>query len=101
MRALRFLVLLCLCIDFSNPMLPGAVRLEPGESVDAVHTDRPRVELPTTRLPSPSQLQRLVATEVRGPSAPATLAQPDRPRRFQATRIPAPPDPPPASAGDH
>jgi hypothetical protein len=30
-------ILLCVAVDFSNPMLPGTVRLNPSESIEAVH----------------------------------------------------------------
>lgn len=29
-------ILLCVAVDFSNPMLPGTVRLNPSESIEAV-----------------------------------------------------------------
>jgi hypothetical protein len=37
MRRLAPLFLLCLAIDFTNPMLPGSVRFDPSESVEATH----------------------------------------------------------------
>ena len=37
MRGLGFALLLCVCVDFSNPLLPGSVRLDPSESIAAVH----------------------------------------------------------------
>jgi hypothetical protein len=38
MRQLGWVLLLCVWVDFSNPMLPGAVRFDPSESIEAVHS---------------------------------------------------------------
>jgi hypothetical protein len=37
MTRLAGILLLLVTVDFSNPLLPGSVRLDPGESVAAVH----------------------------------------------------------------
>jgi hypothetical protein len=37
MRRLGWVLLLCVWVDFSNPMLPGSVRFDPSESIEAVH----------------------------------------------------------------
>jgi hypothetical protein len=37
MRRLGWVILLCVSVDFSNPLLPGSVRFDPSESVEAVH----------------------------------------------------------------
>ena len=37
MRGLGLALLLCVCVDFSNPLLPGSVRLDPSEAITAVH----------------------------------------------------------------
>ena len=37
MKRLGWILLLCVAVDFSNPLLPGSVRFDPGESVAAVH----------------------------------------------------------------
>lgn len=37
MRRLGWVILLCVSVDFSNPMLPGSVRFDPSESIEAVH----------------------------------------------------------------
>jgi hypothetical protein len=38
MSRLAWVLLLCVTIDFSDPLLPGAVRLDPAESIQAVYT---------------------------------------------------------------
>jgi hypothetical protein len=37
MLRLGWVILLCVSVDFSNPMLPGSVRFDPSESIEAVH----------------------------------------------------------------
>jgi hypothetical protein len=53
-RQLGFVLLLCVSVDFSNPMLPGTVRLDPGESVDAVYRGSPGHD----SVPSPVQARQ-------------------------------------------
>lgn len=36
-QRLGFVILLCVLVDFSNPMLPGSVRLDPSESIEGIH----------------------------------------------------------------
>jgi hypothetical protein len=36
-RWLGLVLLLYVSVDFANPMLPGAVQLDPGESIDGVY----------------------------------------------------------------
>lgn len=38
MPRLGWVILLCVSVDFANPMLPGSVRFDPSESIDAVHS---------------------------------------------------------------
>lgn len=37
MQRLGWVILLCVSVDFSNPMLSGSVRFDPSESIEAVH----------------------------------------------------------------
>jgi hypothetical protein len=37
MTRLGWILLLCVAVDFSNPLLPGSVRLDPSESIAAAH----------------------------------------------------------------
>jgi len=37
MQRLGWVILLCVSVDFSNPMLPGSVRFDASESIEAVH----------------------------------------------------------------
>jgi hypothetical protein len=86
MRRLAPLFLLCLSIDFTNPMLPGSVRFDPSESVEATHASpyhevdgwgRPAGEparvrvLPTERLRStpPVAVSPVSALRSRPPTA--------------------------------
>jgi hypothetical protein len=53
MKRLSWILLLCVAVDFSNPLLPGSVRFDPSESVAAVHP-----QTSTARsVPSPILLQ--------------------------------------------
>jgi hypothetical protein len=66
MRRLAPLFLLCLSIDFTNPMLPGSVRFDPGESVEAAQAG-PYQELAGRALP---------ASDPNGAPPPAPLQSP-------------------------
>jgi hypothetical protein len=58
---LTFALLACLCIDFSNPLLPGVVRFGEDESVHALRAERSRMdERPTRTLPRPPAPARSV-----------------------------------------
>jgi hypothetical protein len=61
MRRLGWVILLCVSVDFSNPLLPGTVRFDPSESVEAVHGG--------TAAPSSAPSPRLA----RQPDRPAVL----------------------------
>jgi len=39
MTRVAWILLLCVAIDFSDPLLPGAVRLDPSESIAGVPTE--------------------------------------------------------------
>jgi hypothetical protein len=52
--ALTLVLLTCLGIDFSNPLLPGVVRFGDEESVHALRAERSRTdERPSRALPRP------------------------------------------------
>jgi hypothetical protein len=42
--ALTLALLICLGVDFANPLLPGVVRFGEDVSVDLLHPERPRVD---------------------------------------------------------
>lgn len=43
-RSLTLLLLLYVSLDFSNPLMPGAVSFDPGESTEGVHLQRLRAD---------------------------------------------------------
>lgn len=56
MWALTLVLLTCLGIDFSNPLLPGVVRFGEEESVHALRAERSRTdERPSRPLPRPPE----------------------------------------------
>jgi len=100
MPRLVWVILLCVSVDFSNPMLPGSVRFDPSESIEAVHggTAAPigvpgpllarqpdRRDLPqrlwivqpgSTRLTTPGRRRFLAVRPVRHPPDDLTAAFP-------------------------
>jgi hypothetical protein len=85
--AFTLVLLTCLCIDFSNPLLPGVVRFGEEESVDALRAERTRTDeraaraLP--RLPEPARFVDVALT----PSRP-TAGRFDRPQAQSAASRP-------------
>lgn len=84
--AFTLVLLTCLGIDFSNPLLPGVVRFGEEESVDALRAERTRTDeraaraLP--RLPEPVRFVDVALTPAR-----PTTGRFDRPRpRLAASR---------------
>jgi hypothetical protein len=75
MASLGWALLLCVCVDFSNPLLPGSVRLDPSESMAAVaHGPGPArsVASPMPGDPSdPRDLPRRLETVRAGAARPA------------------------------
>jgi hypothetical protein len=60
-RTLTLVLLTCLSIDFSNPLLPGVVRFGEGESIHALRAERSRTdERPTRTLLRPPEPARFV-----------------------------------------
>jgi hypothetical protein len=47
---LALLLLLYVALDFSNPLMPGAVSFDLSESVEGVHAVRPRIEAPSVAI---------------------------------------------------
>jgi hypothetical protein len=79
MSRLAWALLLCVAIDFSDPLLPGAVRLDPAESIQAV----PTRSVPARTLATPPLAQRVDRSVPREPAGPwrsdvARLATIDR-----------------------
>lgn len=72
MRRLAPLFLLCLSIDFTNPMLPGSVRFDPSESVEATHAS-PYHEVDGWARPD-GEPKRVLPTEQRRASLPVVVA---------------------------
>jgi hypothetical protein len=84
MGQLTLLLLLCVGLDVSNPLLPGSQRFNPDECIEVVHAERPRVGGPTDRLAFRPGTDRLPLREIR-PSmrapGPETLRRPPLLRR--------------------
>jgi hypothetical protein len=70
-------LLLYVSADFANPLLPGAVQLDPGESIDAVYRSHPghlsSPALAHWRQPEPPAIQDRVRI---GPLGSSLLALP-------------------------
>jgi len=85
--AFTLVLLTCLCIDFSNPLLPGVVRFGEEESVHALRTERSRIdERPARALPRPSEPGRFV--DVTSTPPRPTTARLDRPQPQSAASRP-------------
>lgn len=99
MRASRLAVLFFLLyvgLDFSSPLIPGAVSFDPDESVEGVRTGRvaaPDEGAGTRPAPAPARLQPLRLER----PAPVRPPGPDGPRE-RLVRIRRTPAPAPASA---
>jgi len=51
MQRLGWVILLCVSVDFSNPMLPGSIRFDPSESIEAVPSGTAApINIPSARL---------------------------------------------------
>jgi hypothetical protein len=62
---LTLALLACLCIDFSNPLLPGVVRFGEEDSVHALRAERSRTdERPTRTVPDTPEPARFVHVDV-------------------------------------
>jgi hypothetical protein len=72
MRWLAPLFLLCLSIDFTNPMLPGSVRFDPSESVEATHAS-PYHEVDRWTRPA-GEPERVLPTEQLRATPPVAVA---------------------------
>ncbi len=96
MRRLAFLFLLCVSVDFANPMLPGSQRFDLDESVEAVHADRFRASGHVTAMAAPAQAVRFEPTRAPQLARPGALARVERPR--WADPVPRPRREPPAPA---
>lgn len=93
MQRLGWVILLCVWIDFSNPMLPGSVRFDPSESIEAAHggtaapSSAPGPLL--ARQPDPRQRPERLRIAQSGSTRLADFGQ----RRFLAVRpVRHPPD---------
>jgi hypothetical protein len=81
---LTFLLLVCLALDVSNPLLPGSQRFNPDESIDGVRVERPRIGSPSDRIVSrpddpPAPRER---SQVARATAPDGLRRPPLARRL-------------------
>jgi hypothetical protein len=83
---LAWLILLWVVVDFSNPMLPGSVRFDPSESIEAVHGGTAisiaAPSLGVARQPAPLTLPHRLWIK---PSGSARTTMVER-RRFLAVR---------------
>ena len=103
MRASRlaFLLLLYVTLDFSNPMMPGAVSFDPDDCVEAVRAGRlttPADAVAAVPAPAPSRFEPVRRAVL--PRAPVMSPAPPRERPAHAWRTPAPP-PAPDRSDDH
>ena len=87
MWAFTLVLLMCLGIDFSNPLLPGVVRFGEEESVDALRAERSRTDERSARvlprLPEPGRFVDVALTSPR-----PTTGRFDRPRPQSAASRP-------------
>jgi hypothetical protein len=51
-RRLAYLIVLCVSVDFANPMLPGSVRFNADESIEGIHDGRSAAGGPAVRAPA-------------------------------------------------
>ena len=107
MWALTLALLTCLSIDFANPLLPGVVRFEDREGVDALRGGRSRANggeaAPALRpAPGGGPADLLIApprTSVAAAERPRAVPAAVRPRGLPAARG-IPPAPAPAAGED-
>ncbi len=91
-------LLTCLGIDFSNPLLPGVVRFGEADSFHALRTERTRTdERPSRTLPSPPEPVQVADVRAAGArpagarlERPASEPSPGRPRASLETVRSAP-----------
>jgi hypothetical protein len=99
---LTLLLLVYVTLDFTNPLMPGAVRFE-GGSVDAVHADRVRPVTPAV----PVSVHALPETvfdhmaHLRVPERPSPIPEPRRHAVTRIRRAPLSSSDPPAVSEDH
>jgi hypothetical protein len=74
--ALALALLTCLTVDVSNPLLPGVVRLDDGESIYWLRAERPRVDdrAPAAAAPKPRGRVRVLAIEPPTGGGPAAVS---------------------------
>jgi hypothetical protein len=100
-RWLVWLLLIYIGLDFSNPLMPGAVNFDADDSVDGVHAERVRADrYETVAVPAPT---RLVLAPLDSDQAPRLSPEPrTRDRELPVVRrdLRRPPDPGPP-ADDH
>ncbi|MBI1964092.1 MAG: hypothetical protein HYS37_12045 [Candidatus Rokubacteria bacterium] len=70
------LLLLYVALDFSNPLMPGAVSFDPDDSVEAVRAGRlepPAAAVAVTPVPAPARVESAPPTRpaLRRPAGPA------------------------------
>lgn len=98
---LLWLLLIYVTLDFSNPLMPGAVNFDADDSVDGVHAERVRADrYQTVAVPAPILL---VAATLDSDQVPRLLPEPRaRDRELPAVRrdLRRPPDPA-SPADDH
>lgn len=80
MWAVTLILLTCLGIDFSNPLLPGVVRFSEEESVHALRAERSRTgERPAETVARRLEPGRSVEIALRAPRPPARGFERPRP----------------------
>lgn len=101
-RGLTLAVLAYLCLDFANPMIPGAVSFEPDESVEGVWGDRGRCDAAALRPPpalASVQVEPPPGLPAARPRRLVPSTRPERPGHLGRSRLT--PSDTAASADDH
>jgi hypothetical protein len=83
MRLFGLVLLLCVAVDFANPLLPGAVRLDDGGTVHGTGTAR--VRLVARPLREPAREPRAIAPE---PAAVGTMPAATEPLVLRRDGVP-------------
>jgi hypothetical protein len=99
-RRVSLLFLLYVTLDFSNPLLPGAVSFDDGSfKVVKANRGRPAAVVPDTVPPSESAIERVLDVQVVRGSSPAADLR--RPAVIRIRRAPLPSSDLASSPEDH
>jgi hypothetical protein len=88
MLALGWALLLCVGVDFSNPLLPGSVRLDPSESIEGVHYGVLATRSTASPMPESTSDRRDASRRVETALAGAPRPRPQALERRRALVVP-------------